>query len=198
MSSPGYNAAMSDVTRILSAIERGDEQASDKLLPLVYQELRKLAAAKLSNEKPGQTLEPTALVHEAYLKLLGGEDGKQWDGRGHFFVAAAESMRRILIDNARRKKAVRHGGAMVRICFAPELAVAESDDDLIALDTALERLSNQAPVKADLIKLRYFSGLKMAEAAAFLNISIATAERYWAYSRAWLHQEVIRIRDESE
>lgn len=189
---------MTDVTQILTAIAHGDQQASAQLLPLVYEELRGLAARKMAAEKPGQTLEPTALVHEAYLKLLGGEDGKQWDGRGHFFAAAAESMRRILIDNARRKKAVRHGGAMVRILFSPELAVAESDDDLIALDTALERLSNQAPVKAELIKLRYFSGLKMAEAAAFLNISVATAERYWAYSRAWLHQEVIRICEESE
>jgi len=183
---------MSEVTRILASIERGDVRAVDELFPLVYQELRQLAAQRLSKELPGQTLQATALVHEAYLRLVGAEE-QNWSSRGHFFSAAAEAMRRILIDNARRKKNLKHGGGHQR--FELDEAVAASDgktafDDLIALDEALEKLSKKDKVKADLVKLRYFAGLNGEQAAKALGISPSTADRYWAYARSWLCLEM--------
>jgi len=186
---------MSEVSQILSALARGDAQAASRLLPLVYDELRRLAAHKLSQETAGQTLQPTALVHEAYLRLVGnephGDDRKQWDGRGHFFAAAAAAMRRILVDNARRKRRQKRGGGLVRQELdEAQLVAAEPCEDLLALDEALDRLTKEHPVKAELVKLRYFAGLTGAQAAAALNISTATAERYWAYARAWLLKEM--------
>ena len=180
---------MNDVTRILSAIEQGDPHAAEQLLPLVYDELRKLAAQKLAQEKPGQTLQATALVHEAYLRLVQSpqrEQGQSWNTRGHFFAAAAEAMRRILIDNARRKARAKHGGDRRRIDLDEALAVAGPQEDLLALDEALASLAQQEPAKAELVKLRYFAGLSLEEAAACLGISQATAKRYWAVARAWL------------
>ena len=166
---------MSDVTRILSAIERGDENASDKLLPLVYQELRKLAAAKLSNEKnPGLTLQPTVLVHEAYLRLVDKDQQQQWNGRGHFFAAAAEAMRRILVENARRKRAQKHGGQMRRVDLDVDAMPEQSSENLLALDEALSQLEEQWPEKAKLVKLRYFAGLTIPQASEALKISTAT------------------------
>jgi RNA polymerase sigma factor (TIGR02999 family) len=182
---------MSDVTRILDAIAQGDPQAAAQLLPLVYDELRRLAARQLAGEKPGQTLDATSLVHEAYLRLVGPADGPHWNSRRHFFAAAAESMRRILIDNARRKRSRKHGGGLVRQdCDAIELALPEPPENLLALDEALDRLAQKDPVKADLVKLRYFAGLTVDQAAHSLGIAPATADRYWAYARAWLHQEI--------
>ena len=178
---------MSDVSRLLDAAARGDRKASAELLPLVYDELRKLAAARLAHEPPGQTLQPTALVHEAYLRLIGPD--VEWDGRGHFFAAAAEAMRRILVDGARRKNAEKHGGGLLRHVAADmPIAALEAVDDLVALDEALNRLAEHDPVKAELVKLRYFAGLTIEQAAAALGISPATAKRYWSYSRAWLFQ----------
>jgi RNA polymerase sigma factor (TIGR02999 family) len=179
---------MSEVTQILTAIEQGDPQAAEQLLPLVYDELRKLAAQKLAQEKPGQTLQATALVHEAYLRLVGDQ---QFDGRGHFFAAAAEAMRRILIGNARRRHALKRGGQAQRVDLdGIELADQPADDKLLAMEDALVRLTEKDPVKAELVKLRYFAGLTNQEAAGLLGISTATAERYWAYARAWLQQEI--------
>lgn len=183
---------MSDVTRILAAIEQGDVRAADKLLPLVYQELRQLAAQRLSKERPGQTLQATALVHEAYLRLVGSEE-QNWSSRGHFFAAAAEAMRRILIDIARRKQSLKYGGDRKRVAL--DEAVVSDDkampaDDMIALDEALQRLSEKDKVKADLVKLRYFAGLTGEQAAEVLGISQSTAERYWAYARSWLRLEI--------
>ena len=181
---------MSDVTRILNAIEQGDTRATDELLPLVYEELRMLAAQKLSQEKPGQTLQATALVHEAYIRLVGVENSN-WDGRGHFFTAAAEAMRRILIENARRKQRIRHGGDHQRVDLdEEELAITGPSEDILALDEALTKLSREDPVKADLVKLRYFTGLTIDEAGQALKISKATADRYWYYARAWLYEEI--------
>ena len=181
---------MTDVTRILGDMERGDRQAAEELLPLVYQELRKLAASKMANEAPGQTLQPTSLVHEAWLRLTGDEDVK-WEGRAHFFGAAAEAMRRILIDNARRKHAMRHGGGQQRLDIQEiELPAGTQDDDLLAINEALDRFAAQDPKKAELIKLRYFVGLTIKEAADVLGISEATAKRNWAYARAWLYKEI--------
>jgi RNA polymerase sigma factor (TIGR02999 family) len=185
---------MSDVTRILSAIERGDVRAVDELFPLVYQELRQLAAARLRKESPGQTLQATALVHEAYLRLVGSEN-QNWTGRGHFFAAAAEAMRRILIDNARRKKSLKRGGGSQRIDLDEAVAAGDdktSFDDLIALDEAIEKLSKNDKVKADLVKLRYFAGLTSEQAAEILGISASTADRHWAYARSWLHLEIAK------
>jgi RNA polymerase sigma factor (TIGR02999 family) len=183
---------MSEVTRILAAIEQGDVHAVDKLFPLVYQELRQLAAQRLSRELPSQTLQATALVHEAYLRLVGSEN-QNWSNRRHFFAAAAEAMRRILIENARRKKSLRHGGGRRRIDF-DEAVLAKDDDgpaeELIALDEALEKLSEKDRVKADLVKLRYFAGLTIEQTAEILDISPTTAKRYWAYARAWLLREI--------
>jgi RNA polymerase sigma factor (TIGR02999 family) len=177
---------MNEVTRVLSAIEGGDAQAAEQLLPLVYQELRKLAAQRLAQEKPAQTLEATALVHEAYLRLVNVDKAQHWNSRGHFFAAAAEAMRRILVENARRKRRPKHGGDRQRLELDEALAVADSRTDLVALDDALAGLADQEPVKAELVKLRYFAGLSLEEAAAILGISPATAKRYWAVARAWL------------
>ena len=181
---------MSDVTRILNDIERGDATAAQDLLPLVYEELRKLAAAKMASESPGQTLQPTALVHEAWLRLT-GDEYKQWDGRAHFFGAAAEAMRRILVDNARRKKALRHGGGQQRLNIQDvDIPGALEDDQLLALNDALDRLVARDQPKAELVKLRYFSGMTIEEAARVLGISEPTAKRWWAYARAWLFSEI--------
>ena len=182
---------MGEVTRILSAIDAGDASAASQLLPLVYDELRALAAHKLAQEKPGQTLEATALVHEAYLRLVGNQAASAWQGRGHFFAAAAEAMRRILVENARRKMADKHGGGLVRTDLdADGLASGGPDEDLLALDEALRKLAAADPVKAELVQLRHFAGLTIEEAALALGISVTTANRYWAYARAWLHQEI--------
>jgi RNA polymerase sigma factor (TIGR02999 family) len=184
---------MTDVTRILSAIEQGDPHAAEQLLPLVYDELRKLAAQKLAQEKPGQTLEATALVHEVYVRLVDVDKVQRWDSRGHFFAAAAEAMRRILIESARRKRSRKHGGDLVRRDLDEvELAVPELGEDLLALDDALNRLAEKDPLKAELVKLRHFAGLTVEQAAQALDISPTTANRYWAYARAWLHQEITR------
>jgi RNA polymerase sigma factor (TIGR02999 family) len=183
---------MSDVTRLLQAIHRGDPRAGDELLPLVYDELRKLAAARMAHEAPGQTLQPTALVHEAWLRLAGNES-HEWNGRAHFFGAAAEAMRRILIDNARRKQAVRHGAGQQRLDFQEvELVAPASDDQLLAVNDALDKLAAEHPQKVDLVKLRYFAGLSLEEAARVLQISEATAKRWWVYARAWLFDEINR------
>ena len=184
---------MTEVTRILSAIEQGDPHAAEQLLPILYDELRQLAAAKLAQEGPGQTLEPTALVHEAYLRLVGPGEERHWDNCGHFFAAAAEAMRRILVENARRKRSAKHGGGRVRHDVDEVQAAApEPAEDLVALDEALDRLAAQDPLKAELIKLRHFAGLTIEQAAQALGISMTTANRYWAYARAWLHQEITR------
>jgi RNA polymerase sigma factor (TIGR02999 family) len=183
---------MSDVTRILSAIEQGDPSAAEQLLPLVYDELRKLAAAKLAQEKPGQTLQATALVHEAYLRLVGGAHPQDWDGRGHFFAAAAESMRRILVEAARRKGRVRHGGGRCRVDLdeAVLAPAADSSHELLDLDAALTRLEAVDKAAAQLVKLRYFAGLSMAESATALGLPLRTVERNWTYARTWLHREL--------
>lgn len=182
---------MADVTRILSQIEHGDPGASEKLLPLVYDELRKLAAVRLSRESPDQTLQATALVHEAYLRLVGRAKPQQWDSRGHFFAAAAEAMRRILIDQARRKNAERHGGGLQRHALEHvEIEAPEPSLDVIAIDEALSRFEQIDKLKAELVKLRYFAGLTIPQAAAALGISASTADRYWAYARSWLHTEL--------
>jgi RNA polymerase sigma factor (TIGR02999 family) len=182
---------MSEVTRVLSAIEQGDLHVADQLLPLVYDELRRLATQKLAQEKPGQTLEATALVHEAYMRLVGQSEGQHWDSRGHFFAAAAEAMRRILIDQARRKRRPKHGGDWKRVSLEDVLCVSQSPgEDLLALDEALSRFAAQEPAKAELVKLRFFAGLTIADAARAMGISEATAERYWAYARVWLYAEL--------
>jgi len=182
---------MNEVTRVLSAIEGGDAHAAEQLLPLVYQELRQLAAQKLAQEKPGQTLEATALVHEAYLRLVDVEKTQHWNSRGHFFAAAAEAMRRILVENARRKKRLKHGGDLERVEIAmASLPTRMSSDELLALDEALEMLKHQDPVKAQLVTLRYFGGMTIEQASQVLNISRVTAHRYWTYARAWLHQRI--------
>jgi RNA polymerase sigma factor (TIGR02999 family) len=180
---------MSDVTQILSDVEQGDPAAADKLLPLIYDELRRLAARKLAKEKPGQTLETTDLVHEAYSRLVDHDKARHWDSRRHFFAAAAEAMRRILIEQARRKASARHGGGRARVTLDESaVAVPESGVDILALNEALERLRAEDPRKAELVKLRYFAGMTIAEAAEVLGISHATAERDWVYSRLRLFQ----------
>jgi RNA polymerase sigma factor (TIGR02999 family) len=185
---------MSDVTRILSAIEQGDPHAADELLPLVYDELRKLAAQRLAQEKPGQTLQATALVHEAYLRLVDIERAQEWNSRGHFFAAAAEAMRRILIETARRKQSGKHGGGLVRQDLdAVDLAAPDSPEDVLALDEALQKLADHDKGAADVVRLRFFAGLPLPEVAELLNISPRTADRLWAYARAWLHQEIQRM-----
>ena len=177
---------MNEVTRILSAIEQGDPHAAEQLLPLVYDELRQLAAHRLALEKPGQTLEGTALVHEAYLRLVGGAPGEPWDNRGHFFAAAAEAMRRILVENARRKRGLKHGGDRRRQPLDLEcIAAPEAADDLLALDEALTRLAATEPKVAELVKCRYFAGLTIPQAAAQLQISPRTADAWWSYAKAW-------------
>ncbi|MFM7168526.1 MAG: ECF-type sigma factor [Planctomycetaceae bacterium] len=178
---------MNDVTKILNAIDSGDPRGAAELLPLVYAELRKLAAVRLAGELPGQTLDPTGLVHEAYLRLVGQHREIKWDGRGHFFASAAEAMRRILIENARRKQGPRRGGDRRRIDADLDRIIANTNDiDLLALDEAIEQLAAESPIRAELVKLRFFAGLTIPEAATTLGISVATAERYWAYSRARL------------
>jgi len=184
---------MPDVTRILSAIEQGDPQAAAQLLPLVYEELRKLAAQKMAQENPGQTMQATALVHEAYLRLVGAEQSQRWDSRGHFFTAAAEAMRRILVETVRRKKRLKYGGGCERIDLDAGCTLADaSSDQLLALDAALTKLAAEEPGKAELVKLRYFGGLTVDQAAEVLGISRATANRHWAYARAWLFDEIGR------
>src|SRR5262249_23615521 len=180
--------SMGDATRILSAIEQGDPTAAEQLLPLVYDELRQLATERLAREKSGQTLQATALVHEAYLRLVDTEKAQHWNSRGHFFAAAAEAMRRILVGNARRKRSVKHGGACRRLDLdAAATCEEEPADDLLSLSEALDRLAAEDPRKAELVKLRYFAGLSVQEAADTLGISRATADRLWAYAKAWLY-----------
>jgi RNA polymerase sigma factor (TIGR02999 family) len=181
---------VSTVSSLLDSAASGDPQAASQLLPLVYDELRKLAAAKLANEKPGQTLQATALVHEAYLRLVGGGNGRHWDHRGHFFAAAAEAMRRILVDAARHKQAIRRGGGMCRVALQDFHRISESPDALVALDDALTRFAGEEPAKAELVKLRFFAGLSTPEAAAVLGVSVATAERWWVFARTWLFSEL--------
>jgi RNA polymerase sigma factor (TIGR02999 family) len=187
---------MSDVTRIFSKIEEGDAHAAEQLLPLVYDELRRLAAAKLAQERPGHTLQPTALVHEAYLRLVGeGDDPSHWDNHRHFFAAAAEAMRRILVENARRKQSLKHGGGCRRQDTDAEAVIELQSDpdtgfDLAALDAALLRLAEVDPLKARLVELRYFAGLTGDQAAAVLGISPSSADRQWVYTRAWLRREM--------
>jgi RNA polymerase sigma factor (TIGR02999 family) len=182
---------MSDVTQILSAIEQGDPHAAERLLPLVYDELRKLAAQKLGQESPGQTLQATALVHEAYIRLVDEQKVRHWDSRGHFFSAAAEAMRRILINRARDKKRLKRGGDRQRIDFdRVEIALDTNDEQLIALDEALDQLAVKDKVSAELVKLRFFAGLSLREAARSLGIAQRTAERQWAYARAWLYDQL--------
>ena len=177
---------MSELTRILAAVEDGDPTAAAQLLPLVYDVLRELAAQKLAQEKPGQTLQATALVHEAYLRLLGPDPTQPWDSRGHFFAAAAEAMRRILVENARRKRGLKHGGGRQRQPLDPDgISAPEAADDLLALDEALTRLAAAEPNVAELVKLRYFAGLTVPQAAAQLQISPRTADAWWSYAKAW-------------
>jgi RNA polymerase sigma factor (sigma-70 family) len=204
---------MTDITQILSEIESGDPSAANQLLPLVYRELRKLAAAKLANEKPGQTLQATALVHDAYIRLVDVEKAQHWDSRGHFFAAAAEAMRRILVENSRRKGRERHGAGRRRYSLqaveasvqigeslrsgglslqAVEASVRDPDTDVLAVDEALSKLAQTHPEKAELVKLRYFGGLTHRDAASALGIPIATADRHWRYARAWLAREMGR------
>jgi RNA polymerase sigma factor (TIGR02999 family) len=182
---------MSDVTSILVAAEAGNPKAAEQLLPLVYDELRKLAAARLVDEKPGQTLQATALVHEAYLRLVDGERVRQWNSRGHFFAAAAEAMRRLLINRARDKQRLKRGGNRTRLDLDSLAVVDEAtDDDLLALDEALERLAQEHPSCAELVKLRFFSGLTQQDAAAALRLPRRTADRHWAYAKAWLYESL--------
>jgi RNA polymerase sigma factor (TIGR02999 family) len=181
---------MHDVTRILNAIEQGDPKGAEQLLPLIYDELRKLAAQKLAQEKPGQTLQATALVHEAYVRLVGDEKEQRWDSRGHFFAAAAESMRRILVENARRKKRSKHGGGRERVDLDSRICIDSEPDDLVALDGALGRLAMEDTPAADLVKLHFFAGLAIEKAGELLGLSRASAYRLWAYARAWLRTEI--------
>jgi RNA polymerase sigma factor (TIGR02999 family) len=182
---------MNEVTRILSSVEQRDPQAAEQLLPLVYNELRSLAAQRMAQEKPGQTLQATALVHDAYLRLIGGDSAQHWNSRGHFFAAAAEAMRRILIDNARRKGRIKHGGGRGRVELdEAALTIDGPADDVLALDEALARLDREDHLKAELVKLRYFAGLTLEEAGRILGISPATADRNWAFARAWLYREI--------
>jgi RNA polymerase sigma factor (TIGR02999 family) len=184
-------APMNEVTRILSAIEHGDLQAAEQLLPLVYEELRMLATQRLAQEKPGQTLQATALVHDAYLRLVDVDKVQQWNSRGHFFAAAAEAMRRILVEKARRKRAAKRGGDRARVALDHiEIAVSDVSDDLLALDAALTQLAVADPKAAELVKLRYFAGLTIKQAAEVLGVSPRTADSLWAYARAWLLQKI--------
>ena len=182
---------MSDVTRILSAIEQGDPHAAEQLLPLVYDELRRLAADRMAQEKPGQTLQATALVHEAFVRLVDVDQAQHWNSRGHFFAAAAEAMRRILIESARRKQTKKHGGDLARRDLdAVDLAAPESPQEVLALDEAITKLAAQDPSAAEVVRLRFFAGLPLPELAKVLGISARTADRLWAYARAWLYEEI--------
>jgi len=183
---------MSDLTQILNAIEHGDARAADELLPLVYEELRRLAAQKMLHERPGQTLQATALVHEVYIRLLGAES-QNFSGRTHFFAAAAEAMRRILIENARRKQRHKHGADYQRVDLnGSAITIEGPSTDLIALDEALTKLAEEEPAVAELVKMRYFAGLTLEQSAAVLGVSRRTADRYWAYARAWMYQEITK------
>ena len=183
---------MSDVTRILHQIENGDKQASDRLLPLVYEELRKLAAARLSRESSEQTLQATALVHEAYLRLVDGKEVQHWNSRGHFFCAAAESMRRILVDQARKKATVKRGGNLRKVDLdSAEIATTASPASMLEIDEAINRLSNEQPTAAKLVQLRYFAGLSIEDAAKALGVSSRSAYRHWTYARAWMFKELL-------
>ena len=182
---------MSDVTQLLKAIDQGDPQAAGQLLPLVYEELRKLAAHKMAHEKPGHTLQATALVHEAWLRLTGSQEQQVWKNRGHFFGAAAEAMRRILINRAREKARQRHGGELQRVDFDHvELATVDNEETVLAVNEALEALARHSPQKAEIVKLHYFTGMGYAEIAEVLGLSLATVERHWAYARSWLFCEM--------
>jgi RNA polymerase sigma factor (TIGR02999 family) len=182
---------MPDITRLLDRVQRGEPKAADQLLPLVYEELRTLAAAKMVQENPGQTLQPTALVHEAWLRLTGAESQHLWNSRGHFFGAAAEAMRRILVDRARQKARVRHGGGMERVDLEHvNLATEDSDDTVLAMHEALDKLARESPQKAEIVKLRYFTGMENREIAEALGTSLSTVERSWAYARSWLFREI--------
>lgn len=182
---------MSDVTQLLNSIEAGDPKAADQLLPLVYEELRKLAAAKMAQEKLGQTLQATALVHEAWLKLVGSDEQKVWNSKGHFFGAAAEAMRRILVDRARQKARVRHGGGLERVDLEHvNLATEDNDATVLAIHEALEKLALESPRKAEIVALRYFTGMENQEIADALRTSLSSVERSWAYARSWLHREL--------
>jgi RNA polymerase sigma factor (TIGR02999 family) len=184
---------MSDVTRILSAIQEGDSHAAEQLLPLVYEQLRKLASNRLANERPGQTLQATALVHEVYLRMVDGERVQDWDSRGHFFAAAAEAMRRILIERARRKRRHKHGGGEPHVDIDLEkLSAPTPGDDLLALDEAMTRFAAEDPIRAQLVRLRFYAGLSNEDAAKAMGIAAVTAKRYWRYARAWLHRELGR------
>jgi RNA polymerase sigma factor (TIGR02999 family) len=184
---------MTDVTHILSDIEQGDPSAAEQLLPLVYDELRKLAALRLAQEKPGQTLQATALVHEAYVRLVDSDTIRRWESRGHFFAAAAEAMRRILVNRARDKRRLKRGGGLERVDLdLAEISLAAPGDDLLALDLALEKLGREDPACAALVKLRFFAGLTQEESAGALGIARRTADRHWAYAKAWLYQELRR------
>jgi RNA polymerase sigma factor (TIGR02999 family) len=189
---------MNEVTHILSAVEQGEPHNAEQLLPLVYDELRRLAAAKLSREKPGQTLQPTALVHEAYARLVGADKERHWDSRGHFFAAAAEAMRRILVDSARRKKSVKRGGRLKRVELDEDFTRHSSPDELLAVDDALTKLAREDPVKAELVKLRCFAGLSHQEAARVLGISRPTADRYWVYAKTRLYCEIFEPEPEQK
>jgi RNA polymerase sigma factor (TIGR02999 family) len=187
-----YDGLMPDVTQLLHAIGQGNSNVSAELLPIVYDELRKLAAQKLAQEKPGQTLQATALVHEAYMRLLGADRAEQsWNSRGHFFGAAAEAMRRILVESARRKQRIRHGGELQRVEFDEQLSISiGSDADLIALDELLKQLADEEPEVEQVVKLRYFAGLTIEETAQALQLSVRTVNRHWAYGRAWLYERL--------
>lgn len=188
---------MSDVTRILTAIEDGDPTAADELLPLVYQELRKLAAAKLANEKPGQTIQATILVHEAWLRLVGSDVDIHWNGRGHFFGAAARAMQRILVENARRKKSLKAGGEYRRVSMSEAAPSVQSTSvDVLAMDEALQKLDEQDHRKAELVRLRFFAGLTLPEAARALGVSVSTADNDWAYAKAWLRLELSEMEEQ--
>jgi RNA polymerase sigma factor (TIGR02999 family) len=190
---------VSDVTQIIQAAEAGDPNAANELLPLVYNELRRLAAQRLRQEPPGQTLQATALVHEAFARLVGGDAAANWNSRGHFFAAAAEAMRRIIIEQARRKRSLKRGGDWRRVDLDSKCAISDSPSlDLVALDEALAKLATDQPEKADLVKLRFFAGLTMPEVAAALGISLATAERYWTFARGWLYAELCGSTSEPE
>jgi RNA polymerase sigma factor (TIGR02999 family) len=183
--------SMNDITHVLDAIQQGDPLAASQLLPLVYDELRKLAAQKLAYEKPGQTLEATALVHEAYIRLVDADRAAHWDSRGHFFAAAAEAMRRILVEQARRKRRTKHGGACRRVSLDEAVCLGEApDDNFLALNEALEKLACEEPAKAELVKLHYFAGLTLEQAGKVLGIGYRTAKRHWAYARAWLYAAI--------
>lgn len=184
---------MSDVTQLLHAIDAGDPKAADQLLPLVYDELRRLAAARMAQEKPGQTLQATALVHEAWLRLAGPDEKKAWNSRGHFFGAAAEAMRRILVDRARQKARIRHGGGLERVDLGQvTLAAQDSSETVLAMNDALEALARESPRKAEIVRLRYFIGLDNQEIARALGMSLSTVERSWVFARSWLHREMGR------